>query len=176
MSGRRVAVLLTALLLPGAAQAQSCNATKFLGFFWFGCNINTSASITIPTVMQLSLSSGATTLTPPTSTDYDNGFVPDVGPTATVRCNQGWHMQVSAAAATWAAVAPARVNKPAADLQWSLAANGTFTGLTTTAVTTVTGVATAGTATSFFYHTLYDWTLDTPGNYSLTVVYTLISP
>ncbi|HTR21971.1 MAG TPA: hypothetical protein VMH88_14055 [Gemmatimonadales bacterium] len=174
---RRVLVgTLVALLLPGAAQAQSCTANKIFGFFWLTCNINTSASITIGTVMQLSLSGTTTALTPPTIAGYTTGYVPNAGPTVTVRCNQAWHLQVAAAAATWTAVAPARVNKPASDLQWSLAANGTFAGLTTAAVTVTNGTATAGTVTNFFYRTLYSFSLDTPGNYSLAVVYTLISP
>lgn len=28
----------------------------------------------------------------------------------------------------------------------------------------------------FFYRTLYSWGLDTPGSYSLTVVFTLMAP
>jgi len=49
-------------------------------------------------------------------------------------------------------------------------------GLTTTDATLVTGAATASSATNLFLRTLYDWTLDTPGNYSLTVVLTLTAP
>lgn len=36
--------------------------------------------------------------------------------------------------------------------------------------------ATASAATTIYFQTLYDWTLDTPGNYSLSVVLTLIAP
>jgi len=181
MKARLVLLALVALALPQRAHAQSCTATKFLGFFWFGCNINTTATMTVGTVMQLTLSGTTTTLTPPTVAGYTAGFMADNGPTATVRCNQAWHLQIASAATTWTATntvagITARPNKPSTDLQWSLAANGTFAGLTTTAVTVTNGTATAGTATNFFYHTLYGYAVDTPGKYTLAVVYTLISP
>jgi hypothetical protein len=40
----------------------------------------------------------------------------------------------------------------------------------------VVGSATASNATTLYFQTLYGWTLDTPGNYSLAVVLTLTSP
>jgi hypothetical protein len=40
----------------------------------------------------------------------------------------------------------------------------------------VVGSATASSATTLFFQTLYGWTVDTPGNYSLAVVLTLTSP
>jgi hypothetical protein len=43
-------------------------------------------------------------------------------------------------------------------------------------VTLVTGTATASSATTLFFQTLYSWTLDTPGNYSMAIVLTLTSP
>jgi hypothetical protein len=43
-------------------------------------------------------------------------------------------------------------------------------------VSLVTGSATASNATTLYFRTLYDWTLDTPGNYSLSIVLTLTSP
>jgi hypothetical protein len=36
--------------------------------------------------------------------------------------------------------------------------------------------ATASNVTTLYFQTLYNWTLDTPGNYSLAVVLTLTSP
>jgi len=70
----------------------------------------------------------------------------------------------------------ARANKPAGDLLWATAAGGPFTALSTTAVSAGSGAPTAGTIPAFFYRTAYDWTLDTPGAYSLTVVFTLTAP
>jgi hypothetical protein len=71
---------------------------------------------------------------------------------------------------------PARADKPAGDLKWSIIPNGAFAALTTSDANLVTGSATASTATTLYFQTLYDWALDTPGNYSLSVVLTLTSP
>ena len=176
-----LALLLAAL--PGAAAAQSCSIGLFNLIFGGGgtCTASTSANITIGTVMQLSLNSSSTALTPPTSNDYDAGFVADAGPVATVRGNQSWRLQVAAQAGTWTATnsipgSVARANKPAADLTWSTAVNGTFAGLGTTGVQVGSGAASGGTNVSLFYRTLYAYNLDTPGSYSLTVVFTMFSP
>jgi hypothetical protein len=40
----------------------------------------------------------------------------------------------------------------------------------------VNGSATASNATTLYFQTVYSWALDTPGNYSLSVVLTLTSP
>jgi hypothetical protein len=175
---RRAALVVAAtVLLPVAARAQSCNAISIFGLFWFPCNVTTTANLTINAVMQLTLSTTATTLTPPTAANYNAGFVADVGPTATVRANTGWHLQISSSAATWtAAGVGARVNKPAGDLTWSLAAGGPFSGLSTSVAAVTNAGATAGTATNIFYRTLYSYATDTPGTYKLTVVFTLTSP
>jgi hypothetical protein len=137
--------------------------------------------MTTTRVVRLQVSAGSTSLTAPTPTDFDAGFNATTGPTFTVSANAAWSLYVRASSAFWTATntspgAPARTTKPAADLQWSTASNGTFLGLTTTDATLVTGTATASTVTTLFLRTLYGWTLDTPGNYSLTVVLTLTAP
>jgi hypothetical protein len=59
---------------------------------------------------------------------------------------------------------------------WSTASNGAFGALTTSDVNLVTGSATASSATTLYFRTVYNWTLDTPGAYGLTVVLTLTAP
>jgi hypothetical protein len=127
------------------------------------------------------MSAGSTALTAPTPADFDAGFNATSGPTLTVSANASWTLSVRAAAATWTATntspgAPARTTKPAADLKWSTASNGSFVSLTTSDVNLITGSATASNATTLYFHTLYAWTLDTPGNYSMSIVLTLTSP
>lgn len=165
------------LAAPRDAGAQTCTAPIPAGT----CSVTTSVTLTVGKVLQLTLSSTNTTLTAPSEADYDAGFVADAGPTATVQSNAAWVLEISAAAATWTAAnsepgVSARANKPTSDLSWATAAGGPFTALGTTAVSAVSGVPTAGTTPSFFYRTAYDWTLDTPGAYSLTVVFTLTAP
>jgi len=180
---RRWLVVALLALAPATAAAQTCSIGLFALIFGGGgtCTASTTMNITIGTVMQLSLNSSSTALTPPTSGDYDAGYRADVGPVATARANQAWRLQVAAQAATWTATnsvpgSIARANKPAADLTWSTAVNGSFAGLSTTGVQAGSGSASAGTAVSLFYRTLYAYSLDTPGSYSLTVVFTMFSP
>jgi hypothetical protein len=90
-------------------------------------------------------------------------------------------LQVRASAAFWTATntspgAPARTDKPAADLKWATSAGGPFNPLATADATLVSGSATASSATTLYFQTLYSWTVDTPGNYSLSVVLTLTAP
>jgi len=174
---RNLALSLALTVLAEGAAAQSCSAPVPNG----SCPVNTSATLTVPDVMQLTLTSTSTALTAPATADYDAGFVANTGPTATVKSNRAWRLQISAGAATWTASntqpgVNARANKPGADLQWGTAAGGPFTAASVTPATANSGSATAGTPTSFFFHTLYGWGVDTPGAYSLPVVFTLLAP
>jgi hypothetical protein len=145
------------------------------------CGLPGSVSMTAGRVVRLQVSAGSTPLTAPTPADFDAGFNATTGPTLTVSANAPWTLHLRSSSALWTATstspgAPARANKPAADLRWSTAANGSFTSLSTSDVSLLSGSATASNLTTLFFHTLYDWTLDTPGNYSLSVVLTLTSP
>jgi hypothetical protein len=171
-----VALLIGTAALPGAADAQ-CNASGAGGT----CNLAGSVAMTAGKVVRLQMTAASTVLTTPTPTDFDNGFNATTGPTLTVSSNAAWTLHIRSAATFWTATntspgAPARTTKPAADLRWGTAAAGTFTALTTTDVNLVTGALTASSATTLFFRTNYNWTLDTPGNYSLAVVLTLTSP
>ena len=145
------------------------------------CGLPGSVSMTAGRVVRLQVSAGSTTLTAPTPADFDAGFNATTGPTFIVSANAAWTLHLRASTAVWSATntspgAPARINKPAADLMWSTASNGAFAAMTTTDANLVTGAATASSSTTLFFQTLYNWTLDTPGNYSLSVVLTLTSP
>ena len=138
-------------------------------------------TITIGRAVQMSLNSTTTGLTAPTVSDFNTTYAPTTGPVATVSSNGPWSVAISTSAATWTATntspgQAARTNKPASDLTWSTTSNGTFRGLTTSAFTVASGTATASSPVSIFYRTLYNWTLDTPGIYSLQVVFTITAP
>ncbi len=161
-------------------EAQTCIAQAPPANLWT-CTGNTSALLVIGDVLSLTLSATTTPLTPPAAVDYDAGFVANTGPTATVRGNRAWRLQISAATATWTAVntepgVSARANKPAGDLLRATAVGGPFTALSTTPATVVSGGASGGTATNFFFRTTYAWAVDTPGTYSLVVTFTLLAP
>jgi hypothetical protein len=171
-----VAIAGGAFARPSMAAAQ-CTATGAPA----SCNLPGSVSMTPPRIVMVQMSAPSTALTAPTPTDFDAGFNSTTGPLLTVSANAAWTLHVRASTAVWAATntspgAPARTTKPAADLKWSTASNGTFNALTTTDVLLVAGSATASSPTTLYFHTVYGWTLDTPGNYSLAVILTLTSP
>ena len=138
-------------------------------------------NITIGRALLLTVTPSSTSLTSPTTTHYDAGFAATTGPTTAISSNAPWTLAISSATATWSATntqtQPARTDKPASDLRWSTSSAGPFAALTTSPVTVASGTATTGvTAASLFYRTLYSWALDTPGEYSLQVVFTISSP
>jgi hypothetical protein len=127
------------------------------------------------------MSAGSTSLTAPTPSDFDAGFNSTTGPTLTVSANAAWTLHIRAASALWTATntatgVAARVDKPAADLKWSTSSGGAFTALSNSDASLVSGSATASSATTLYFQTLYGWAVDTPGNYSLSIVLTLTSP
>src|ERR1700693_3934883 len=171
-----VTIAAAALAIPAIAKAQ-CTASGAPA----SCNLPGSVSMTAGRVIRLQVSAGSTSLTAPTPADFDAGFNSTTGPALTVSANAAWTLHIRASAALWTATntspgAPARTTKPAVDLKCSTASNGTFNALTTTDVLLVGGSATASNATTLYFRTLYNWTLDTPGNYSLAVILTLTSP
>ena len=170
------ALILGIFVVASRAGAQ-CTATGAPA----NCGLPGTVSMTAGRVVRLQVSAGSTPLTAPTPADFDAGLNATTGPTLTVSANAAWTLHLRAASALWTATntspgAPARTTKPAADLKWSTASNGAFTALTTADVNLVTGSATATSATTLYFQTLYNWTLDTPGNYSLSIVLTLTSP
>jgi hypothetical protein len=181
MRRTRLWLAMTAIAFMGLAGPSSLAAQCSLNGSPDNCNQLGSVSMTAGRVVRLQVSAGATLLTAPTPADFDAGFNTTTGPTFTVSANAPWTLSLRASSALWTATntspgAPARTTKPAADLKWSKTSNGTFVPLTTTDVTLVSGIATASNATNLFFQTLYNWTLDTPGSYSLTVVLTLTAP
>lgn len=171
-----IAMVIVSSAQPGAAGAQ-CTASGAGAT----CNLPGSVTMTAGRVIRLQMTAASTVLTAPTPTDFDAGFNATTGPTLTISSNAAWTLHIRSAATFWTATntspgAPARTTKPAADLNWSTTAGGTFNSLTTTDVNLVTGAATASSITTLFFRTTYAWTLDTPGNYSLAVVLTLTSP
>jgi hypothetical protein len=171
------AAIISALAPAAAAQTTPCTASGSPGT----CNRTGSVTMIVGRVVLLQISPTPTALTVPTPADFDAGFNSTNGPTLTVSANASWTLLMRSGGVFWTATntspgAPARTTKPAGDLQWSKVSAGPFTPLTITDITLVTGAATASNVTTLYFHTVYDWLLDTPGNYSLPIVLTLTSP
>jgi hypothetical protein len=170
-------LLVSALGVGRVAHAQACTVNGGAG----SCPIAISVQMTAPKVVRLTVSPASIALTSPSTTDFDAGFAATVGPAVTVNANTPWSVSMRAAGAFWNATntvpgVPARANKPASELQWSTAAAGSFAGFTTSNVTLASGTRTSGALTSLYYRTLYSWTADTPGDYSLGVILTIVAP
>ena len=137
-------------------------------------------SITIGSTFELLLSPTSTTLTTPGTAEYNAGFAANDGPVATIKSNAPWALLISALNPTWSATnteaEPARTNKPATDLTWSTSPTGVFTELSTLPVQVRTGTASMASNVAIFYRTKYAWSLDTPGVYSLQIVFTVAAP
>ncbi len=160
------------MLALGAAQAPaqvSCNTN--------GCPLSDTAKVTVNTVLRLTLSQAATLLSSPNEAAYDAGFQLDNGPVAGVKANRSWSLKISANAGAWTGANGANASKAASDLQWATSSGGSYTGLTGSPSDFLTGATgTGNTSQQVYYKTLWSYSSDTPGDYSLVVVYTLSAP
>ena len=173
-------VAVVALVAAAPAQAQqSCevNATTAST-----CTIPTTLSMTMPSIMELTLSATSLSLpTPQSIGDFNaNGLVslPVTGPNVDVRSNRAYRVQISSAANfTHQANGGGSFTKPAGELSWSVDGGTTTTAMSTTPTDILSGSATnAATQETVTYLTAYDITRDKPGSYSLAVTFTLIAP
>ena len=159
-------IVATTALLTGAARSASaqCNGGAT-------CTLAVTATATINSVARLSISSSTTTLTTPTAADFGaSGGVNSNGPTITVLANAGYTLTASPATANWSG--PATSSKPATDLRMKVG-TGSVVPLGQVGQASI---GTTGTPYAISYNTLYNWTTDKPGNYSLVVNYTLVAP
>src|SRR3970040_727527 len=65
------------------------------------CTVQVTASATVNDVLRLTLSSATAHLGTPAEADYDAGFLDAAGPTASVKSNRPWHVDVAGAAAVF---------------------------------------------------------------------------
>lgn len=176
---KTTAVIAAALMMAATtAEAQSCADNSGAG-----CSVNTTASVTVPTMVRLTVAgAGAIALTSPTTTDLDAGFVQDNGPAITVRANRAWTLSVHTTAATnWSYTGTEAGVKPIGDLTWSNTATGTYSAIGTSAASVVENQArTNAGAPTIFFRTLYtnDFSNDrnAAGSYSIPLVFTLTAP
>ena len=175
-------VAVAVVLAAAPVQAQSCDISNSAGST-VNCTVGTSFSMTMPSLMNLTLSGTSVTLAAPSAvSEFDaNGLVEKAttGPSFTVKSNRSYRVQISADAATFSHTAQAGAatyNKPAGDVSWRIG-TGSYTALTTTATDIGSGSATAlSTAAQVGYNTKFNITKDQPGAYSLGVTFTLIAP
>jgi hypothetical protein len=174
---RLLAMVGAALAIESSVASGQCEAAGSPA----SCNLPGSASMTAGRVVLLEVSAASTALTAPIPADFDAGFNSTTGPTLSISANASWALSLRSTTPLWTATstspgAPARTDKPVADLTWSTNPAGPFAALTAANASLVSGAATASTVTTLYFRTLYSWLFDTPGNYGLTLVLTLTAP
>lgn len=173
---RLVATGAALLAVAGTAQAQvtqQCTGTA-TGIS-AGCAVTNTVTSTVPYIARLILSSPATALTAPTAADFGTvaGVVSAGAVTLEVRANSKYTVTAAAAAANFSGGSG---NKQSSSLTFTTDAS-TYKPVAGTGSTVGTSLAaTASTIYTIGYKTLYDWTIDTPGAYTLGIVYTLTAP
>ena len=160
-----VLALAASTLVPRIGAAQACSANN--------CRATNEVVATVGALMGLSLDRPAAVTVNPSARDIATGAQELSGPTARVKSNTDWRLEVSAASTEWAAGQGARSGKPATDLGWRVNANGGYTPLSTDPAQAATGSHTSNTEVAFQYQTSYNSQQDRPGTYSMVVRYTL---
>ncbi len=175
MSRLRRAAVVGALLLVAspALRAQACTVTSSPPHSSQQCAVDVPVSLTVGTLVRVHVS--AASLGAPTFADFELGYRDDPGPVITVHGNRPWSVVVRGGSALWSAsqtvvsVAP-RGNKPVGDLRWSLIDGGPYTLLTTADAPVASGSATNGTVIPLYLRTMWNLAVDTPGQYTMTLV------
>jgi hypothetical protein len=164
-----VAATLTPLLSAPLA-AQTCSTNP--------CTVQVTASATVNDVMKLTLSGITADLGTPTDVDYTAGFKEAAGPTATVQSNRPWHVDVVGNNTTKFTYAGSFTdpNKAASDLKWGTVSGTYGNNMSSSAVLKTGATGSSGTAQQIFFKTLWAWTSDVPGTYSLVVNFTVAGP
>ena len=141
------------------------------------CSVQLTASATVNDVLRLTLSGASTSLGTPAEADYDAGFKDVAGPTASVKSNRPWHVDIAGGAAAFSyAGSLANPSKSASDLLWGTSA-GTYGNNMGSSAVLLTGATGTGSASqAIFFRTLWSWASDVPGSYSLVINVTLAAP
>jgi hypothetical protein len=160
-----VLALAATTLASRTSVAQACSANY--------CRTTNQVVANVGALMGLSLDRPANVTVSASAKDIATGTQVQAGPTARVKSNTDWRLEVSAASTAWTAGPGARDGKPATDLAWRVGTNGGYTPLSTDPAQAAAGGHTPDTQVAFQYQTSYDSQNDRPGTYSLVVRYTL---
>lgn len=143
------------------------------------CGVTVTGSMTMSSVALMTLTgttAGTTALTAPNTADFTTGFKDTGGPQLTVRANTAVRVRVSPnAVSAWLKNGVAS-SKAASELLWSTTGAAPFTAVTSATDLIATGAATTGQSRTITYRVLYSFTTDTPGTWTLPLIFTLVSP
>lgn len=160
-----VLALAALALAPRTSVAQECSGNN--------CRTTNTVVANVGALMGLSLDRPATVTVSASAQDIATGAQVTSGPTARVKSNTDWRLEVSATSTEWTAGQGARDGKPATDLAWRVGTDGDYTPLSTEPAQAAAGSHTSDTEVAFQYQTSYDSQSDRPGTYTMVVQYTL---
>jgi hypothetical protein len=137
-----------------------------------------TATIEIPTLLNIGVSNVTVAFPTPVLADWDAGQVGMSSGTSVVstRANITHRVTIHANAANMSG--PVGTTKPASDLQWGTAGTGgSFFELATGAANVVSSLnpGTHASAAEVWYRMAIDETSDVPGTYSLAFTYTIVA-
>lgn len=173
-SALRFAVALSCALVAGAAGAQ-CTATGIPS----SCTQARTLRITARATVEITVTPTSFNFAP-TASDYTQGYTQALGHSVTLKVNDTWTLSIRSSQTNWTASGGARTTKPRTDLEWATSSGGPYTAMpgnnAGSALTVVSGGATSSTTVNLWYRVLWDWTLDSPGTYTLPVILLLSAP
>ena len=145
-----------------------------------GATCTVEISLPINEILRVSLSASSVGLGSPSDVDYAAGFrdVPGPAVDVTVKANRPFSLQMAGLSPTFGyAGTMSNPIKPASDLLWATTAaglSGTPFNMGTPATLFSSGPMSV--TQSLFFRTLWNFTTDVPGTYSLTISFTLSAP
>lgn len=171
-----------AVTVSGTAQAQATINCGGSGETAIGtlaspgtCAVTNDLTAAVAPVARLNITTSATTLLAPLAADFGVGGngtqVITAGPTLNVSANVP-HTLTASAPTTWLKNLAAST-KPSSDLQIQINGAGGYAAIGTIGTS---GAATDATPYALSFGNKYNWTVDTPGSYSLLLTFTLTSP
>jgi len=144
-----------------------------------GCTVGHSVTATVPSILNLTLSTATTALTNPAEADFDVAAgVDNTGPVVTLKSNKSASVTISTAATNWTYVGTGTVSKSAGDLRWRTATTGgAAPGTSISSTPAVLLAAGKGNrSATVTWNTRWFVATDEPGDYSLATVFTLVAP
>lgn len=177
MSGRArtlgIALLVCwVLAAPGGMRAQDAGCTVGSGTT---CALDLTLRLETSSVISLTLSDAFLALPSPPLARGTQGVTVQ-GPTAYVSANTDWQLLIATATATWRGDGATSRAKPASDLRWSTAAPGPFTPMSQSPAMIARGGPGGRTPVPTWFGAVFDPARDGPGQYEITVNYTIVAP
>lgn len=173
------AIVATAAMLVSAASASAQGTTLECtgsgSSIGAGCQVTNTVSSTVPYVARLILSHNNTTLTAPTAVNFGTTAGVDNANALTldVRSNVTYLVTASAATPNFTGGAGTKLSS---SITYTTDGGSNYKVLAGAGSSVGSGAATNNDPYTIGYKTLYNWTVDVPGTYSLVINYTLTTP